>query len=46
MLALLVKAAEQHVDDFDPQGLANTTWSFAKAELSDAQMFMELTKKA
>eukprot|EP00747_Dinoflagellata_sp_TGD_P189323 gnl/TRDRNA2_/TRDRNA2_49505_c0_seq1.p2 gnl/TRDRNA2_/TRDRNA2_49505_c0~~gnl/TRDRNA2_/TRDRNA2_49505_c0_seq1.p2 ORF type:complete len:176 (+),score=29.91 gnl/TRDRNA2_/TRDRNA2_49505_c0_seq1:391-918(+) len=41
-----MKAAEQLIGDFKPQGLSNTSWAFAKARQSDVQLCKNLARAA
>ena len=38
------RAAEQRVNDFNMQDLANTTWAFVMVGQSDAQLFAALAR--
>ena len=42
----LARVTEQRVGDFHMQELANTAWSFAKADQRDAQLFATLARAA
>ena len=46
MLRALASIAERRVGDFSAQGLANTAWAYAKAEQSDALLFVVLAMVA
>ena len=46
LLTALAREAERRLDDFNPQELANTAWSFATASHQDAQLFAALARVA
>ena len=42
----LAIAAERRMDGFNPQGLANTAWAFARVNLLDEKLFMALARES
>ena len=46
MFESLARAPEHWVDEVKPQELTNTAWAFAKADQSDATLFVVLTRAA
>ena len=46
LFAALATVAEQHMDDFNVQALANTAWAFATAGQNDALLFAALATVA
>ena len=46
VFAALARAAELRLSGFNVQALANTTWAFAMAAQSDAELFRALARAA
>jgi len=46
LFAVLARAAEQRVGEFNEQELANIAWAFARAGQSDAQLLTALARVA
>ena len=46
ILAAVATAAEQHMNDFNLQNIANTAWAFATAGQNDASLFAALATAA
>ena len=46
LFAVLARAAELRLGDFNEQDLANAAWAFATANLSDAQLFAASARAA
>ena len=44
LFSALARAAEQRLERFNAQDLANTVWAFAKAELSEELLFVVLPR--
>jgi predicted component of type VI protein secretion system len=45
VFAALAQGMRKGMDDFTPQGLANTLWAFAKANMADADLFAWLASE-
>ena len=46
LFAVLARASERRVGEFNVQGLANTAWAFATAGQSDDKLFAVLARAA
>ena len=44
LFAVLARAAEQRVGEFQPQGLSNMAWAFAMGSWSDDNLFAALVR--
>ena len=46
LFTALVRVAEQRLNEFEPQQIANTTWAFATLNHSDEKLFTALATAA
>lgn len=46
MFQVLARTMEHWVSDFTPQGLANTSWAFARIEEADTKLFVAFARAA